>query len=63
MWETPVYYESVTSAGYYRHAYGKTNGVYDGLDYEAPRADTYQKLLLPHTFFDWLNVTPRVGGR
>ena len=63
LWETPVYYESVTSAGYYRHAYGKTNGVYDGLDYEAPRADTYQKLLLPHTFFDWLNVTPRVGGR
>jgi LPS-assembly protein len=63
IWETPVYYESVTSAGYYRHAYGKTNGVYDGLDYEAPRMDTYQKLLLPYTFFDWLNVTPRVGGR
>jgi LPS-assembly protein len=63
LWETPVYYESVTSAGYYRHAYGKTNGVYDGLDYEAPRMDTYQKLLLPYTFFDWLNVTPRVGGR
>ena len=63
LWETPVYYESVTSAGYYRHAYGKTNGVYDGLDYEAPRMDTYQKLLLPNTFFDWLNVTPRVGGR
>jgi LPS-assembly protein len=63
LWETPVYYESVTSAGYYRHAYGQTNGVYDGLDYEAPRMDTYQKLLLPYTFFDWLNVTPRVGGR
>jgi LPS-assembly protein len=63
LWETPVYYESVSSAGYYRHAYGKTNGVYDGLDYEAPRVDTYQKLLLPYTFFDWLNVTPRVGGR
>ena len=63
LWETPVYYESVTSAGYYRHAYGQTNGVYDGLDYEAPRMDTYQKLLLPYTFFDWLTVTPRVGGR
>ncbi len=25
--------------------------------------DTYQKLLLPETFFGWLNVTPRVGGR
>ena len=53
----------MTSAGYYRHAYGQTNGVYDGLDYAAPRMDTYQKLLLPNTFFDWLNVTPRVGGR
>ena len=63
LWETPVYYESESSAGYYRHAYGQTNGVSDGLDYEAPRVDTYQKLLLPYTFFDWLNVTPRVGGR
>ena len=35
----------------------------DGLDYEAARVDTYQKLLLPQTFFGWLNVTPRVGGR
>ena len=63
LWETPVYYESVSSAGYYRHAYGQTNGVQDGLDYQAPRVDTYQKLLLPYTFFDWLNVSPRVGGR
>jgi LPS-assembly protein len=63
LWESPVYYESQSSAGYYRHAYGKTNGVVDGLNYEDTRVDTYQKLLLPHTFFDWLNVTPRVGGR
>jgi lipopolysaccharide assembly outer membrane protein LptD (OstA) len=63
LWETPVYYESVSSAGYYRHQYGKTNGVVDGLNYEAARVDSYQKLLAPHTFFDWLNVTPRVGGR
>ena len=27
------------------------------------RVDTYQKLLLPETFFGWLNVTPWVGGR
>ena len=63
LWETPVYYESESSAGYYRHQYGTTNGVSAGLNYEATRLDTYQKLLLPHTFFDWLNVTPRVGGR
>src|SRR5262249_25043791 len=24
---------------------------------------TYHQLLLPHTFFGWLNFTPRVGGR
>jgi LPS-assembly protein len=33
------------------------------LNYEAARADTYHQLTLPHTFFGWLNVTPRVGGR
>ena len=27
------------------------------------RADTFQQLLLPETFFGWLNVTPRAGGR
>jgi LPS-assembly protein len=63
LWESPVYYESVSSAGYYRHQYGLTNGNSDGLNYEAARVDTYQKLLLPHTFFGWLDVTPRVGGR
>jgi hypothetical protein len=33
------------------------------LNYEGARVDTYQKLLLPQTYFGWLNVTPRVGGR
>jgi lipopolysaccharide assembly outer membrane protein LptD (OstA) len=32
-------------------------------NYEAARADTFHQLTLPETFFDWLNVTPRVGGR
>src|SRR5208282_5162317 len=27
------------------------------------RADTFQQLLLPMTFFGWLNITPRAGGR
>ena len=31
--------------------------------YSAARADTYHQLTLPWTFFNWLNVTPRVGGR
>ena len=63
LWETPVYYESVNSAGYYRHQYGLTNGLSTGLNYEAARVDSYQKLVLPQTYFGWLNVTPRVGRR
>jgi LPS-assembly protein len=34
-----------------------------GLNYDAARADTYQQLLLPCTFWGWLNVTPYAGGR
>ncbi len=59
----PVYYESESSAGYYRRLFADTNGPPIGEDYYAPRGDTYHQLLLPETFFGWLNVTPRVGGR
>lgn len=56
---TPLFYESETSAGYYRRnfANGTTN------DYAAGRADTFHQLVLPLTLFGWLNLTPRVGGR
>jgi lipopolysaccharide assembly outer membrane protein LptD (OstA) len=60
---TPVYYESESSVGYYRRLFPETNSVSTGLNYSATRADTYHQLLLPETFFGWLNVTPRVGGR
>lgn len=59
---TPLFYESDSSAGWYRRRFSETN-VIPGLDYEAARADTFHQILLPHTFFGWLNVTPRVGGR
>lgn len=67
--ETPLYYESQSSAGYYRRYFAETNGlnqpdVASGrADYSASRADTYHQVLLPWTFFDWLNVAPRAGGR
>ena len=32
-------------------------------NYGATRGDTFHQFTLPKTFFDWLNVTPRVGGR
>ena len=60
---SPFYYESESSLGYYRHLFAETNSIPTGVDYQAARADTYHKVLLPETFFGWLNVTPRVGGR
>jgi LPS-assembly protein len=32
-------------------------------DYSAARADTFHQFTMPETFFGWLNVTPRIGGR
>jgi LPS-assembly protein len=59
----PVYYESESSAGYYRRLFADTNAFLSSSNYEAGRADTYHQLTLPETFFGWLNVIPRVGGR
>jgi len=59
----PVYYESESSAGYYRRRFAITNDIVTGADYAAARADTFHQLTLPQTFFGWLNFTPRAGGR
>jgi len=68
VFDTPVYYDSESSFGWYRDwAANPTNGLYPGTNgayaASAARADTYHQLTLPWTFFNWLNVTPRVGGR
>ncbi len=60
---TPVYYESESSVGYYRRLFAESNSIAMAPYYQAARADTFHQLLLPETFFGWLNVTPRVGGR
>ena len=70
VFDTPVYYDSETSAGWYRSFVANTatngtlfsasNGYYAD---SAARADTYHQFTLPWTFFNWLNVAPRVGGR
>lgn len=59
---SPLYYESESSAGFYRRRYAETNNVAEP-DYEAFRGDTYHQILLPWTLFGWLNITPRAGGR
>jgi LPS-assembly protein len=59
---TPIYYESETSVGYYRKAFSDTNMPFE-TNYSGTRADTVHQFSLPETFFGWLTVTPRVGGR
>lgn len=65
--DSPVYYDSQSSVGWYRRWVTYTNGLYPGTNgfyaNSAARADTYHQFTLPWTFFNWLNVTPRVGGR
>ena len=67
VWDTPVYYDSESSVGWYRSFDTYTNGLYAGTNgfyaNSAARADTYHQFTLPWTFFNWLNVAPRVGGR
>ena len=57
---SPFFYEGENSAGYFRFRPMEGSGT-NG--YAALRADTFHQLLLPQTFFGWLNVTPRVGAR
>ncbi len=64
--ETPLYYESESSAGYFRHLFPAETNFYSPFHtnyYGATRADTYHQIVLPWTFFGWLNVIPRVGQR
>jgi LPS-assembly protein len=58
---TPLYYESDSSVGYFRRKFPEEDT--SNLPYAAMRADTFHQVVLPHTFFGWLTVTPRVGGR
>ncbi len=56
---TPVFYEGENSFAYLRNRPGLTGGT----NYAAMRANSYHQVVLPKTFFGFLNVTPRVGGR
>jgi LPS-assembly protein len=56
---TPLYYEGESTAGYFKHEFRDNNQP----SFAAWRVDTYHQVILPKTFFNWLNFTPRVGGR
>ncbi len=57
---TPLFYESESSFGYFRREFGSGS---TNLAFAAQREDTFHQVVLPWTFFDWLNVIPRAGGR
>ncbi len=61
IFDTPLFYESQSSAGWYRREFADTNIVM--APFSAARADTFHQITLPETFFGWLNFTPRAGGR
>ena len=63
---TPLFYESESSAGYFRHLFPVETNFYSPHRtnyFGAARADTYHQVTLPLNFFGWLNVLPRVGQR
>jgi len=66
---TPFYYDSQSSVGWYRQYFAESNSLNrvestnNLFNYQAGRVDTYHQILLPWTFFNWLNVAPRAGGR
>ena len=57
--EGPFYYDTETSAGYFKRKYADSSSPWFG----GSRFDTLHQVYLPQTFGGWLNVTPRVGGR
>jgi lipopolysaccharide assembly outer membrane protein LptD (OstA) len=63
LWNTPLYYQSESTAGYYRRMFAETNGLLAETNFEAARADTFHQITMPETFFGWLNIIPRAGGR
>ena len=68
VFDTPLYYDSESSIGWFRaFSSNATNGLYSMSSgfytNSALRADTYHQLTLPWTFFNWLHVEPRIGGR
>lgn len=57
---SPFFYEGDNSVGWFQHRFADGSPTND---FSAFRADTLHQLLLPGTYFGFLNVTPRVGGR
>lgn len=57
--DTPFYYDQETSIAYLRRKYANESSPWFG----GLRTDTLHQFYLPQTYFGWLQVTPRIGGR
>ena len=63
IFDTPLFYETQSSAGWYKRLFAETNSLPPSPAFAAARADTFHQILLPETFFGWLNITPKAGER
>jgi LPS-assembly protein len=57
---SPIFYEGEASLSNLKRNF-PTRSFNE--DYDALRLDTFHQLLYPQTYFGWLSVVPRVGGR
>lgn len=56
---SPLYYDQESSLAYLRRKYRYDTSPYLG----GMRADSLHQVYLPKTYFGWLHITPRIGGR
>ena len=56
----PVFYEGETGIAELHRNFWKGSPKHD---YSTLRIDSFHQLTLPHTFFGWLSVVPRIGFR
>ena len=58
--DTPYFYDTETSIGYFTRRYDYSSS---SEDYSLLRADSLHQIYRPMVLNGWLNVTPRIGGR
>lgn len=60
---TPFSYEGETSLVNFQMRYDRDDFARKNDDYSSVRFDTFHQLLYPRQYFNWLSITPRIGGR